>query len=171
VAPYFQWRPKSNLGLSAGPELYQGHTDAQWVDNDGTLATGSRFSQLEQTQVSMNFRVDYSATPNVSFQVYLQPLMTTLRYHDLKELARSRTYEFVSADPAYEDAGTFGSLRGNAVLRWEYHPGSAMYFVWTQERSGDDPASEFDMASSVHVVSNAPANNVFMIKVQHHFDL
>jgi hypothetical protein len=171
IAPYFQWRPKSNIGLSTGPELYKGHTDAQFVDNSGTLATGSRFSQLEQTQVSMNFRVDYSATPNVSFQVYLQPLLTTIRYHDLKELARSRTYEFVSADPAYENAGTFASLRGNAVLRWEYHPGSAVYFVWTQERSDQDPESEFDMQNSMHLVSNAPANNVFMIKLQHHFDL
>jgi hypothetical protein len=171
IAPYFQWRPKSNVGLSAGPEYYIGHTDAQFVDNSGTLATGSRFSQLEQTQVSMNLRVDYSATPNLSFQVYLQPLLTTIRYHDLRELARSRTYEFVSVDPAYENAGTFGSLRGNAVLRWEYHPGSAMYFVWTQERQDDDPSSEFDMHQSMHLVSNAPANNVFMIKLQHHFDL
>jgi len=171
ISPYFQWRPKSNIGLSAGPDFYKGHTDAQFYDNSGTLATGSRFSQLEQTQVSMNFRIDYSATPNVSFQVYLQPLMTTLRYHDLKELARSRTYEFVPVDPAYEDASTFASLRGNAVLRWEYHPGSAMYFVWTQERQDDSPVSEFDMAHSMHLVSNAPANNVFMVKVAHHFDL
>jgi hypothetical protein len=171
IAPYIQWRPKSNLGLSAGPDLYRGHTDAQWWDNDGTLATGSRFAQLEQTQVSMNLRVDYSATPNVSFQVYLQPLMTTLRYHDLKELARSRTYEFVPVTSGDIYTNTFASLRGNAVLRWEYHPGSAMYFVWTQERLDGDPTSEFDMGHSMRMVSSAPVNNVFMIKVAHHFDL
>jgi len=169
--PFFQWRPKPSLTLGAGPGLYVGHTDAQFVDNDGTLATGSRFSELEQTQVSMNFRVDYSATPNLSFQVYLQPLMTTLRYHELKELARSRTYEFVPVQAGDIRTGTIGSLRGNAVLRWEYHPGSAMYFVWTQERFDGDPTSEFDMHHSMNIVSNAPANNIFMIKVAHHFDL
>jgi hypothetical protein len=171
IAPNFQLRPKPSLTLSAGPELYDAHTDAQFWDNSGTLATGSRFAQLEQTQVSMNFRVDYAATPNVSLQLYLQPLVTTLRYHDLRELARSRTYEFVSVDPNFENASTFGTLRGNAVLRWEYLPGSSMFFVWTQERADSDPASEFDMDHSMHVVSNAPANNVFMVKVAHHFGL
>jgi hypothetical protein len=104
----------------------------------------------------MNFRIDYSATPNLSFQVYLQPLVSTLRYHDLKELARSRTYEFVPIQAGDIYTTTFGSLRGNAVLRWEYHPGSAMYFVWTQERYEEDPTSEFDMSHSASLVTNAP---------------
>src|SRR5262249_6964306 len=115
IAPYFQLRPKSSLSLSAGPEYYLAHTDAQWWNNvsPSTVgATGSQFAQLEQTQVSMNFRVDYAATPNVSFQVYLQPLLTTLRYHDLKELARSRTYEFVPIQAGDIAASTFVSLRG-----------------------------------------------------------
>ena len=144
---------------------------------DSSLATGSRFAQLEQTQVSMNFRVDYSATPNLSFQVYLQPLVSTLRYHGLKEFAESRTYTFLALDSPYYtsltdgSSGTSLSLRGNAVLRWEYHPGSAMYLVWTQERADGDPTSEFDMGHGMSLFSNAPVNNVFMIKVAHHFDL
>jgi hypothetical protein len=77
----------------------------------------------------------------------------------------------VSVQPGDISTNTYGSLRGNAVLRWEYHPGSAMYFVWTQERFDQDPTSEFDMNHSMHMVSNAPANNVFMVKVAHHFDL
>ena len=30
---------------------------------------------------------------------------------------------------------TFASLRGNAVLRWEWRPGSTLYVVWQQERA------------------------------------
>ena len=179
VDPFFQWRPKSSLTFGAGPSLYFGHTDAQFLQNvpvsPPTHPTGSQFAQLEQTNVSMNFRVDYSATPNVSFQVYLQPLVSTLRYHGLKELAESRTYTFVVLpdDPSLTDdnSGTSVSLRGNAVLRWEYHPGSAMYFVWTQERYDADPTTEFDMGHSMTLGSNAPVNNVFLVKLQHHFDL
>ena len=171
LSPSFKWRPKSNLGISGGPELYRGHTDAQFWDNSGTLATGSRFTQLEQTQVSMNLRADYSATPNVSFQVYVQPLVSTLRFHELKELARSRTYEFVPVQAGTIDGSTFGSLRGNAVVRWEYLPGSTAYFVWTQERADVDDRDRFDASRSFHVVTRAPANNVFLVKVAHHFDL
>ncbi len=171
VNPSIRWRPVPNLGLEGGPDFYRGHTDSQFWDNNGTLATGSRFAELEQTQLSMNLRADYSATPNVSFQVFLQPLISTLRFHDLKELARSRTYEFVPVAPGPGTGGTFGSLRGNAVVRWEYLPGSTAYLVWTQERAAEDGVDEFDMAHSYHVVSRAPANNVFMVKLAHHFDL
>jgi hypothetical protein len=52
----------------------------------------------------------------------------------------------VPVQPGDLFASTFGSLRGQrGWLRWEYHPGSAMYFVWTQERFDRSPTSEFDM--------------------------
>ena len=38
------------------------------------------------------------------------------------------------------------SLNGNAVLRWEYRPGSTMFFVWTQQRSGDSSFGDFDFS-------------------------
>jgi hypothetical protein len=66
---------------------------------------------------------------------------------------------------------TFASLRGNAVVRWEYAPGSSAYFVWTQERADADGVSDFDFDHSFRVLSDAPVNNVFMVKVAHHFDL
>src|SRR5690606_2908004 len=31
----------------------------------------------------------------------------------------------------------FRSLRGNAVLRWEWRPGSTLYLVWQQDRSNE----------------------------------
>ena len=56
-------------------------------------------------------------------------------------------------------------------MPWEYLPGSTAYFVWTQERADADGVSEFDASHSYRVVSRAPANNVFLVKVAHHFDL
>jgi hypothetical protein len=178
VNPSIKWRPMSNLGIQGGPDLYRGHTDSQFIENVAPSATtGSRFGELEQTQLSMNLRADYAATPNLSVQFYLQPLVSTLRFHDLKELARSRSYDFVPVALMSDGrkvetrSGTFNSLRGNFVVRWEYRPGSSAYFVWTQERADADGASDFDASHSYHVVSRAPANNVFLVKVAHHFDL
>jgi hypothetical protein len=171
LSPSIVWRPIPNLGISGGPELYKAHYDTQWWDNEGTLATGSRFTELEQTQWSMNFRVDYSATPNLSLQVYVQPLISTLRFHELRELARSRSYEFLEVQPGDVYGETFGSVRGNAVLRWEYLPGSSMYFVWSQDRAAANGENQFQWGESYKVASSAPANNVFMVKVAHHFHL
>ena len=38
------------------------------------------------------------------------------------------------------------SLRGTGVLRWEYRPGSTLYFVWTQIREGFDQFGDFDFS-------------------------
>jgi hypothetical protein len=56
------------------------------------------------------------------------------------------------------------SLRGNAVLRWEYRPGSALFFVWQQERSGFEPLGDFRAGRDVGRLFREPARNVFLIK-------
>lgn len=38
------------------------------------------------------------------------------------------------------------TFRSNLVLRWEYRPGSTLFVVWSQDRSGVAPAG--DTASS-----------------------
>ena len=52
----------------------------------------------------------------------------------------------------------------NAVLRWEYHPSSAMYFVWTQERDGSDDIGDFNFGRDRSALFRARPTNVFQIK-------
>lgn len=56
------------------------------------------------------------------------------------------------------------SLRGNAVLRWEYRPGSALFFVWQQERSGFEALGGFNAGRDVGRLFREPARNVFLVK-------
>jgi hypothetical protein len=56
------------------------------------------------------------------------------------------------------------SLRGNAVLRWEYRPGSTLFFIWQQERSGAEPFGDFAVGRDVRGIFEAPAQNVFLVK-------
>ncbi|HEX8212698.1 MAG TPA: DUF5916 domain-containing protein [Longimicrobium sp.] len=56
------------------------------------------------------------------------------------------------------------SLRGNAVLRWEYRPGSALFFVWQQQRDGFDAVGDLDFGRDAGEVFRAPASNVFVVK-------
>ena len=57
------------------------------------------------------------------------------------------------------------SLRGNAVLRWEYLPGSVIYFVWTQTRSEAEEIGDFKFEESMTKMVAAEPDNIFMIKV------
>jgi hypothetical protein len=56
------------------------------------------------------------------------------------------------------------SLRGSAVLRWEYRPGSALFFVWQQQRDGFEAVGTLDFGRDAGEVFRSPASNVFVIK-------
>jgi len=64
------------------------------------------------------------------------------------------------------------SLRGNAVLRWEYRPGSTLFFVWQQRRSYQDlEANTFRPGREARdLLTDRPAN-VFIIKANYWLSL
>ncbi len=47
------------------------------------------------------------------------------------------------------------SLRANTVFRWEFRPGSAFFFVWTQQRRDVDGTGSFDLADDAGRVFGA----------------
>jgi hypothetical protein len=59
------------------------------------------------------------------------------------------------------------SLRGTAVLRWEYRPGSTVFFVWTQERSGSEAYGDFDFNRDKSALFRDRPVNVFQIKASY----
>jgi hypothetical protein len=61
------------------------------------------------------------------------------------------------------------SLRGNAVVRWEYRPGSALFFVWQQQRSDYLPfEGDFRTRREVREIFGRPSN-VFLVKATYWF--
>ena len=62
---------------------------------------------------------------------------------------------------------SFASLRGNAVLRWEYLTGSTLYLVWTQDRSDFEPAGDFRLGHSLSRLAQAHGNHIFAVKLSY----
>ncbi|MDQ6770911.1 MAG: carbohydrate binding family 9 domain-containing protein [Gemmatimonadota bacterium] len=56
------------------------------------------------------------------------------------------------------------SLRGTSVLRWEYRPGSTLFFVWTQERDGSDKFGDFNFNRDRSALFRDRPKNVFQVK-------
>ncbi|MBI4538918.1 MAG: hypothetical protein HY704_05330 [Gemmatimonadetes bacterium] len=160
-------------------------------DATATATFGRRyvFADLEQTELSASVRLDWTFTPKLSLQFYGQPLISVGDYEDFKELARPRSYAFrvYGEDGSSVEEGTyranpdgpagparpiqlwnpdfnFKSLRGNAVLRWEYRPGSALYLVWTQRRSDMEDRPEFRIGDSLERLWRAKPENILMLK-------
>jgi hypothetical protein len=162
-------------------------------DPTATATYGSRyvFGGLEQTEVSLPVRVNLALSPRLSFQLYSQALLSSGEYRAIKELAAPRTYAF----PAYgADVGTlaregdeylidpdaggpapsfrvadpdfnFKSLRVNAVLRWEFRPGSTVYVAWTQRRHDEAHPGDFALGRDLRDLMRAPVDDVFLVKV------
>jgi hypothetical protein len=58
----------------------------------------------------------------------------------------------------------FRSLRGTAVVRYEYRPGSTLFFVWTQERDGSAEFGDFDFGRDRSALFRDRPTNIFQVK-------
>ena len=201
--PSYDWFAEASLELRLLPNIsfiispqYSGTFEyAQYVDTytdlTATNTYGSRyvFGELDQKTLSASIRLNWTFTPDLSLQLYVQPLISAGDYTNYKELKAPSTYDFMIygeegstfnpetnvADPDGEGPAqpieignpdfNVKSLRGNAVLRWEYLPGSVIYFVWTQTRSEAEEIGDFKFEESMTRMFAAEPDNIFMIKV------
>ena len=195
-------RPSPNVSITVNPAYEKNLSYSQWVDSfDDPFAVstyGKRyvFATMDQNTVSAGIKLNWTFNPQLSLQMYVQPLISSGRFTDYKELAKPRTYLFnvygegnstinlddrtvdpdgsgpaqqftIGDDPNFN----FKSLRGNAVLRWEYLPGSVLYFVWTQTRSNEDDPGEFQFRRSVRQLFKAIPENIFMVKFTYYLNM
>lgn len=73
-------RVVSRFSLSAQASLDHVVNDQQWVANYGAMLSDSThftFASLRQNILSITSRLNWTATPTLSLQVYAQPFVTT----------------------------------------------------------------------------------------------
>lgn len=56
------------------------------------------------------------------------------------------------------------SLRGNAVFRWEYRPGSVLYVAWTQSRASNAAFGDLSFQRDRSALFATHPDNVFLVK-------
>jgi hypothetical protein len=196
----FRTSPQWNLTL--GPRYQSVAQDAQYVTAVADPAMASTygvryiFAPLRQSELSLVTRLNWTFTPNLSLELYAQPLVSNGDFGTPKQFQRPAAYEFAEygtdlgtitregnryrVDP--DGAGPQGSflvpdrsfttrsLRGNAVLRWEYRPGSTFYVVWQQERLNGDLMDSYYPSRALGTLFDAPANNVLVLKWTYWFN-
>lgn len=157
----------------------------------GTFGQRYVFADIDRTTVALTTRLDWTFSPTLSLELYAEPFVAAGDYSRFKEFAEPGTARFsvygedigvvTEEDGLYTvdpdgDAGAspfelsdpsfnVRSLRGNAVLRWEYLPGSTLFFVWQQERSERAPFGDFAFQRDAGEILDAPSTNVLLIKV------
>lgn len=165
--------PRWNVSLS--PRFSRSFTNAQYVstvqDAEATHTYGGHylFAPLRQTTLSMETRLNLTFTPKLSFQLYAQPFISSGDYQEVQELAAPRSYDFRAWQGDVPDLDfNLRSLRGTAVLRWEWQPGSTLYLAWQQSRADfARGVGDFDFARDRAALFAAPPDNIFVLKVNY----
>jgi hypothetical protein len=199
-----EWKPNTQLSLSFEPMYRVQLNTRQWVGNfndplaKNTFGKRYVFSDLEQESISASIRMNWSFTPTLSLQLYLQPLFAIGKYSHFKELAKPKTMlvnnygengstitynsqnKIYEVDPDGQGSAepftfrnpdfNFKSLRGTVVLRWEVLPGSIFYLVWTQDRVNYLDPGELSFGRDFSNLLDSESNNIFLAKFSYWLD-
>ena len=172
-----QFRFGGQLNGSVNAGYGRNIDDQQWLGNftDATGSTKYTFGRLYQSTSSMTFRLNYTVTPTLSVESYVQPFVSIGEYTDWRALENSRSKNRDERFEPFTERGApegfrFGQLRTNNVVRWEYRPGSVLFFVWTQGRDAFTNApTDFGVQPAWNDVFAQRPQNVFLLKASYWF--
>jgi len=187
------YKPISNISLALYPEFTVHKSQLQYVSQQEPGAEKRYiFGSIERNTFSMSVRMDLILTPELTIQFWGQPFIASGKYSEFKyitdphaEQFTDRFHTYSSSEISYDDASRYyqvdeagsGQSYGfddpdfnvkeflsNLVFRWEYRPGSFLYLVWSQTRSGYDPWGHFRFREDFLDMWDAHPTNVVMLK-------
>jgi hypothetical protein len=142
--------------------------------------------------------VQANITPDISIQFYGAPFTSMATFDEFKLATDTRSKNYANrfhiftpteitdnpdADNLYHvNRGgqnysfrnpdfSFNEFRSNLVARWEYKPGSTLYFVWEHTMSNRDSYYMSNWRENIDRMTGLPASNIFMIKLNYWFIL
>jgi hypothetical protein len=177
LSPYVNFRLSTNLQANLGLDVSKDRNDSQWYGNFDDPG-GSRhysFAHLDQRTVSMSLRLNYTATRDLTFEFYGAPFVSHGTYSDIRELSATPDaaryedrFQPYTPPPGSPTAFKYTQLRTNAVVRWEYRPGSTMFLVWAHGReAAPDGSVRQSWARDYRDLFALRPDNTFLIKVAH----
>ncbi len=196
IQPGISFMPMNTLKFAVSASFSSSINKLQYigieqVNNQNKYLLG----KVNQETIGATFRIDYNINPDLSIQYYGSPFASVGKYSEFKSVTNPRASEYINRysilDPLLDGNNynvfgednsqlsyTFGNpdfnffqFRSNLVLRWEYSPGSQVYFVWSQERTNyisPGNSSVFDAFSSLRKVY---PDNIFLIKLNYWFSI
>ncbi len=194
-------RPNKALSLSLSPSYAFSLDKLQYVTTlDLDAGKRYIFARIDQKTLGLTCRLNLSLTPDLSIQFYGQPFISAGKYSEFKKITDSRAKKYgdrfygytedeieysPDAEEYYVDENRDGILdytfekpdfnfiqfRMNLVVRWEYIPGSSLYLVWSQGRTGVSSIGDFSFREGIRDLFDVHPHNVFLIKFSYCFQL
>lgn len=192
--------PRENLELSVGPSWNVSVDDNQYVEESVDADGQPHYVQarIRQTVLGATVRFNYTASPTLSVQVYAQPFVAAGSYTEYKETVDPRAARYADRHHTFrpdelmdgpdrivmvdraDGSGSFvftrpdfnfRELRSNVVVRWEYMPGSTLFFIWSQGRSDVVEDGRFRVGHDLRELARADGEHVLLAKLTFWFGL
>ena len=170
------YRPFDALRISFMPDYSVSNRELQYVNTEEYNNQDRYiFAEIDQITMNLTVRIDYAITPELTIQYYGSPFITAVDYSDPKYITNphadkytdrySTDMSFSTEDYIQDYDFNFRQFRSNLVARWEYRPGSLIYLVWTQGKTGDVETGDFSFADDLTALFNIHPYNVFLVKL------
>ncbi len=198
---YLKYQPINRLNLLIGPRYSNGTNELQYVNQRFFGPnTEFIVADLDQNTFSIETRINATINPNLTIQFYAEPFTTRVNYSEFKRIInplssqlsekaetfdqeqlqfndQSETY-LIDQDKDGQTDYSFGKpdfsyaqLRSNLVLRWEYKPGSELFFVWSHNNGGlGDPSSSIGQIMNQQFLETE-GENILLIKATYRLSL
>ncbi len=197
----FGFKPSDWWSGEVGPKYNRNFGTAQYItsvrDTTARSTFGRRyiFSEINQTTVSLQTRLNLTMSPRLTFALVAEPFVASGKYGTPKQLRAPRQFEF---DTYGVDAGTVAvdtlsgaytidpdgkgpaaaftvsdrsfntrSMNATGNLRWEWRPGSTLFLVWQHRRSNPAAFGNFDFNRDFRGIFGNRSENIFLFKVSY----
>lgn len=202
------YKPTNYLSFTLSPSYNKSFSELQYVTNLKYNNTDRYiFAAIDQKTISASLRINLNLSPDLTLQYWGQPFVASGRYHNHKYILDPMAAKYENRFQTYtsgqlKDTGdnysvdedtdgtvdytidksdfNYKAFLSNLVIRWEYSPGSSVYLVWSQARSGSNPEGNMDYFNDLgdlfnhNVVRSNDSydlKNVFLIKFSYRFGL
>lgn len=192
IGPNFTYKPFDNINFSFAPSYSDRFEQLQHVSQRNFNGEPRYlFASIDQKVINFSFRLNYTIRPDLTIQFWGQPFVASGKYYDFKYVTNPKADSFSDrfhvfsasqiqfSEGAYlidEDLNgtidyTFGNpnfrfkeFLSNLVIRWEYNPGSSVYLVWSQNRSGFEPNGRLSFFNDIGDLFSEKGTNIFLVK-------
>jgi hypothetical protein len=191
------YQPFDAFSMSLNTEFQKTIDKSQYVTT-ADFGNQKRYvlGEIDNQTFSTTLRLNYNINPNFTIQFYGQPYISRGRYSNFKyvtnaiatgfdnrvsrysisQISENNSTYFIDensdamADYSFDKPDfSFVQLRTNLVARWEYIPGSELFFVWARGGSRfDDPRTTLSN-SLRNQITNNKLEDTFLIKATYRF--
>ncbi|WP_445663987.1 DUF5916 domain-containing protein [Fodinibius sp. AD559] len=192
VRPSIEIRTGGKWELQLSPRFSRETNPRQYIttQSGGRQETfGKRyiFSSIDRTTLSLQTRLDYAFTPDLTLEMYAEPFVASGNYYNPGELPEPGSYELEYYNVQGRDSGDFlvsdngskftvpdrdflvKSFRSSVVLRYQWRPGSTFFLVWQQNRFSRKELNRFVEPGDLVNALGETGDNLFAVKFTYWF--